>query len=55
MNTAETKKKVQELSRTINRMRDELCLAINDERYEDAAKIRDQAVLRQKELTQLLT
>lgn len=35
------KKQVQELSRFINGMRGDLCKAIAEERYEDAAVIRD--------------
>lgn len=51
---AEIKKRVQGLSRSINELRDELCIAVNEECYEDAAVIRDKAASKQQELTQLL-
>lgn len=49
-----TKKKVQELSRVINGLRNDLCVAIVEERYEDAAVIRDEAAARQQELLEIL-
>lgn len=55
MTREETKKKVGELSRNINELRDKLCLAIEDERYEDAAIIRDEATVKQTELIDLLS
>lgn len=35
-------------------MRNDLCLAVEEERYEDAAVIRDEAAARQQELIDLL-
>lgn len=50
----QTKKQVQELSRIINGMRGNLYKAIKEERYEDAAVIRDEAAARQQGLIDLL-
>jgi protein-arginine kinase activator protein McsA len=41
----QTKKKVHELSRIINGMRGNLCKAISEERYEEAAVIREKPPL----------
>lgn len=50
----QTKKKVHELSRIINGMRGNLCKAISEERYEEAAVIREEAAARQQELLEIM-
>ncbi len=55
MNQEEKRKKVSKLSQEINSMRTKLCQAVEEERYEDAALIRDDAALKQDELMKLLS
>ncbi len=54
-NKAETKKKVKEFAVVIKQLRDDLSLAIQEERYEYAARIRDDANNRQKEFISFLS
>ena len=54
VNKVQVKKQVMELSRAINRMRDDLCITIEEERYEVAARIRDEAAKKQQELIEAL-